>query len=426
MGGLRPAAGAQTLTEEALMAADVARDGATETLRHAVALASSLSSSSSSSSKPLPPAAPAPSAVVGPSLAAHTSGGGSGGGPCGEELVGGVGRGKGGAGSRNGDDEALQDWVLQTLSPLLQHPSGTETRSKAPAAGVKKSGTRRKLSAAESKKSAAEIQATDLSAALGIADALLLQAARDPPSPINSGGHWGSQPLLVRLLLDTPLAAGLLALARYGCAPVSAEDDAQHSIESSTSPQLPPTRKRRQQRRQQRQQQSPGAGGGGGSAGDPPLGAAAVHAIVDERAVEVAAATADAALVLAREAAALSPEGLWLGLRAELLPALAAAAGAGTRPGDGPGSRAGGGSGGGASFACADSGSGGGGGVGVAGGARAALVLKEVVGGMGTGVVPFAARLLPVALRGMTDVNEQVRGYTTIPWLATAGGGSFT
>ncbi|CAM9732253.1 unnamed protein product, partial [Scytosiphon promiscuus] len=304
-------------------AADVARDGATETLRHAVALASSSPSSSAQARRTA--VTPAPSAA--PRLASV-------------------------AGSPVGD------WARRTLAPLLQHPSFTPTSKTGNAAEAAAAvPARRKLSAAECKKSPAEIRATELSAALGVTDALL-QAARDPP--VADGDRQraavarSQRPLLASLLLDTPLAAGLVALACSGRVPVTSVGgnmDTEVSIEGRRS-----------------------------SARSRPL----------------LAATADAALAITRDAAAIFPRGLWVGIRAELLPALAA----------GPVSSSG------------DSGADGnevafGGGifgVGVTGGVRVGLVLKEVVSGMGTGVVPFAARLLPVALRGMTDANEEFRG----------------
>lgn len=387
--------------EEALVAADVARDGATETLRHAIALASPPGARVTEASPALRTAASATSArYLSVSGTRGSDGGGSGGGGRDGDgkIAGDPGRGRGG-GVGSGDCKAVQDWVLQTLAPLLQHPLGRET-SRAKTAGVKRSGTipivlpgtQRKLSAAELKKPVAEVRAIELSAVLGVADALLLQATRGaPPQPVDEPGRRGvkgaPQPLLASLLLETPLAAGLLRLACSGCAPVSAEDNAaQSSSGTAASGRIPPSRRRQRQRNTN------------GGDGDATEGTAlwAVHMTADERAV--AAATAEAALVIAREAAALCPEGLWVGLRAELLPALAA----------GPESPSGGVGG---SVACVDGGDGeggGGGSIGVARGVRAGLVLKEVVAGMGIGVVPFAARLLPVALRGMTDANEQV------------------
>lgn len=408
--------------EEALVAADVARDGATETLRHAICLALASSSGSAASRMAgappaLPPAAPVLSARSSSSAsgACHRSGGGgSGGNGDGSDGEGGnlegpvtgLGRGVGSGGGR-----AVQDWVLQTLAPLLQHPSGRETRKKTVnSAALKRSGdvpivlpeTRRKLSAAELKKSPAEVRATELSAALGVADALLLQASAaggTPPADESGRGGQdgkGPRPLLARLLLETPLAAGLLALARSDCARVRAEQDENPEDSHGTAFQsrTPSSRRRRHHQDQEQRNTNGGGGGGGDAEGFAPRAAADT---ADERAV--VAATAEAALGIAREAAALCPEGLWVGLRAELLPALAAA-------GSGSGSSSGGV---GWSVARVDGGVGEGGGGGVAGRVRAGLVLKEVVGGMGTGVVPFAARLLPVALRGMTDANEQVR-----------------
>lgn len=372
--------------EEALVAADVARDGASETLRRAIALASASSSA-------VPSAKPCLSAA-GTCSSGSGSDSSSGGGRDGEgERAGGPGRGPGG-GVGSGDGRAVQDWVLQTLAPLLQHPSGREKRVKA-APGttpIVLPETRRKPRAEDLEKSPAEVRAIELSAALGVADALLLQAARSttPPAdePNRRGqGREGPQPLLARLLLETPLAAGLLALACSGCAPpvrAGAAETPQSSRGAAARSRIPPSRRHR--RRQQQQN-----GGGDEAEGTNAPQAAALTA--DERAV--AAATAEAALAIAREGAAVCPEGLWVGLRAELLPALAAGSGSASGVG---------GVGGG--VPCFDGGDGGGG---VASDVRTGLVLKEVVAGMGTRVVPFAARLLPVALRGMTDAREEVR-----------------
>ena len=411
-----PAALAAT-AEEALVAADVARDGATEVLRHAIALAS-------------PPASQMaePPPALSASGACRSAGAGSGRGRDGEAgNVAGAAAGSGGrAGSEGG--RAVQEWVLQTLAPLLQHPSGRETRKKN-SSTAKRPGcipialpeTRRKLSAAELKKSPAEVRTIELSAALGVADALLLLVQTDAPAnppPVRGAGRRGQegkgpQPLLARLLLETPLAAGLLALACSGRAPARAEQDetTQGSCGTATaSPsRTPPSRRRRPRHHHEQRNKN---GGGGDAEGIAPQTAAAATAAATAADTadkgEVAATTADAALAIAREAAALCPEGLWVGLRAELLPALAGGSGSGSGSGPGSGSRSGGG--GNAAHVDGGVGKGGGGvGAGVAGGVRAALVLKEVVGGMGTGVVPFAARLLPVALRGMTDGNEQVK-----------------
>ncbi|CAB1096075.1 unnamed protein product [Ectocarpus sp. CCAP 1310/34] len=376
-----PSTAAAAATEETLMAVEVACDGATEMLRHAVSLAPS--SSAVPTAPVLPPASPASAArpllAPGSTRSDVRSGGGRGEGR--EEVVKDGGReGRRGRGGRGG--KAVRDWALQTLAPLLRHPSGMGTQG----GNTIGAGTaalprpQRKLSAAEKKKSADEIRAIDLSAALGVAEALL-QAARDRTAAAAAAAanpDRGERPLLGSLLLETSLAAGLLALARSGV-PVSGEDE---GADISAEPSHRRTRLRQHRR----------SGGGAGNAHDG--GTPSVDG--GGHAAAVAAATADAALIIARDAAALFPDGLWEGLRSDLLPALAAGACSGDVGGSGMR---------GGSF-----GDGGVGGIGVAGDVRAGLVLKEVVGGMGTGVVPYAARLLPVALRGMTDANEEVRG----------------
>lgn len=249
-------------------------------------------------------------------------------------------------------------WLRQTLAPLMRYATANVGDNKpafavlpaaaataAPAAAARA----RKLSASERKLSPADLFANEVSAALGLANALV-QAARNPVS-----GRPGP---LEGLLLETTLAAGLVALARS----VSAVTDSTESLAQG--------------------QQQPDRGG------YPPSS-------VEDGGAAVSTAEADAAMLIAREAAALYPEGVWLGLRAELLPALAAGSSVGGGGGNGEGS---GGGGGGGSSAC----------VSAARGVRAGLVLREVVDGMGKGVVPFATRLLPVALRGMTDTNEEV------------------
>ncbi|CAM9816122.1 unnamed protein product, partial [Ectocarpus sp. 12 AP-2014] len=375
-----PATAAAAATEETLMAVEVACDGATEMLRHAVSLAQS--SSVAPTAPVLPPASPASAArpLPAPGSSRGDVGSGGGRGEGREEVVKDGGReGRRGREGRGG--KAVRDWALQTLAPLLRHPSGMGAQG----GNTIGAGTaalhrpQRKLSAAEKKKSADEIRAIDLSAALGVAEALL-QAARDRTAAAAAANpDRGARPLLGSLLLETSLAAGLLALARSGRVPVSGEDEgADISAE--------PSRRRISLRQRDR------SGGGAGNAHD--AGTPSVDG--GGHAAAVAAATADAALIIARDAAALFPDGLWGGLRSDLLPALAAGACSGDVGGSGMR---------GGSF-----GDGGVGGIGVAGDVRAGLVLKEVVGGMGTGVVPYAARLLPVALRGMTDANEEVRG----------------
>ncbi|CAN0147903.1 unnamed protein product, partial [Ectocarpus sp. 13 AM-2016] len=161
------------------MAVEVACDGATEMLRHAVSLAQS--SSVAPTAPVLPPASPASAARPLPAPGSSRSDVGSGGGrdEGREEVVKDGGR-EGGRerGGRGG--KAVRDWALQTLTPLLRHPSGMGAQG----GNTIGAGTaalhppQRKLSAAEKEKSADEIRAIDLSAALGVAEALL-QAARD-------------------------------------------------------------------------------------------------------------------------------------------------------------------------------------------------------------------------------------------------------
>lgn len=249
----------------------------------------------------------------------------------------------------------MDGWLRQTLAPLMRYATANVGDSKpafavlpaaatAPAAAARA----RKLSASERKLSPADLFANEVSAALGLANALV-QAAQNPVN-----GRAGP---LEGLLLETTLAAGLVALARS----VSAVTDSAESLAQG--------------------QQQPDRGG------CPPSS-------VEDGGAAASTAEADPAMLIAREAAALYPEGVWLGLRAELLPALAV--GSSVRGGGGNGEGSGGGGGG--SSAC----------VSAARGVRAGLVLREVVDGMGKGVVPFATRLLPVALRGMTDTNEEV------------------
>lgn len=298
--------------EESVAVAETARAGALETLSHAVAL--------------VPPS--------------------SGAKPCGSGDCGG-GRG------------TVGNWAQQTLAPLLRECAGKlhqeeedvgdegEEAVEESVVALGRPATARKLSASERKMPEVELRAHELSAALGVADALL-HAARKPVD-----GRAGP---LADLLLETPLAAGLLARARLVSALVPVADSAVSAEFSDEG---------------QHYQKA----GQGESDGPTSLKADSDAA--------ASAVTADAALRIVREASALCPEGVWMGLRAELLPALAA-----------------GSSGGGSS---------------AAGAVRAALVLREVVDGMGTRVVPFAARLLPVALRGMTDANEQVR-WSGVCW----------
>ncbi|CAM9501831.1 unnamed protein product, partial [Ectocarpus sp. 8 AP-2014] len=222
-----PATAAAAATEETLMAVEVACDGATEMLRHAVSFASS--SSAAPTAPVLPPASPASAARPLPAPGSSRSDVGSGGGRGEgreEEVKGGGREGGRGRGGRGG--KAVRDWALQTLAPLLRHPSGMGTQG---GNTIIEAGTtalprpQRKLSAAEKKKSTAEIRAIDLSAALGVAEALL-QAARDRTAAAAAANpHWGARPLLGSLLLETSLAAGLLALARSGRVPVSGEDE---------------------------------------------------------------------------------------------------------------------------------------------------------------------------------------------------------
>lgn len=249
----------------------------------------------------------------------------------------------------------MAGWLQQTLAPLMRYAAANVGNSRPAFAGPATApepaaaARARKLSASERKLSPADLFANEVSAALGLANALV-QAARNPVN-----GRTGP---LEGLLLETTLAAGLMALARS----VSAGTDSAESLARS-------------------QQQSE-------DAGYPPSS-------MEDGGTAASTAEADAAMLIVREAAALYPEGVWLGLRADLLPVLAAGLPVGGGGGSGESSVGGGGSG---SSAC----------ISAARGVRAGLVLREVVDGMGKGVVPFATRLLPVALRGMTDTNEEV------------------
>lgn len=358
-------------SDEVASAAAISCSGATETLRHAVVLVPCGMTPAPCEVALAPNGMTPAHAPLGASsspgaLAVSSSGGasGCGDGPREEHVL-------------TGDDSdkkrevlarrrgAMGGWLEQTLDPLVRYAAtanvgGSKPVFAASAAAAPPAAVRtRKLSASERKLSPAELMANEISAALGVTSALV-QAARNPV-----GGQAGP---LKSLLLETTLAAGLVALARFV---VADTDSAESQIISRT------------------QQQS-------GHDGHPP-------SIVEGGGAAAASqAQADAALLIAKEMAALYPEGLWLGLRAELLPALAAGLSVAGSGGSGEGS--GGGSGGG------DGGGGGGGSVCISavGGVRPGLVLREVVDGMGKGVVPFATRLLPVALRGMTDTNEEV------------------
>lgn len=305
---------------EALSA--VAYAGATETLRYAANFAP----------RPIVLSSSAGSVVEGSAMTFDNNGG------------------KGHGGSDDGGGEASRDdgfggWVLQTLSPLARYaadsandessgklspatlPGVAEALPAIPANEVAvaapMASRRRKLSVVERKMSAAELHAHELSAALGLVEALV-RATQDP-----IGGRTEH---LEALMLETPLIAGLLALAKT--IPTSNESEVSG------------------------------------------------HASYND------SAAVGAALTIAKDAASICPKGIWLGLRAKVLPAIAA----------------------GSSSACGDR---------VGRGdsevrsaqerSRASLVLKEIVEGMGTGVVAFAARLLPVALKGMMDADEKVK-----------------
>ncbi|CAM9115468.1 unnamed protein product [Laminaria digitata] len=358
LAGKQSSGAAGPLSDEASSAAAVARSGATETLRHAVVLAPrgitrALALETSSSS------------AVDTLAGSDCGGSGCSDGP-GEED---------GFPEYNRDGrrdtlamraEAMGEWLHQTLTPLTRCATATNvgdrkkpfagsaaaTALAAPAAPTRA----RKLSASERKLSPADLSTNEVSAALGLANALV-QAARNPVS----GGEAGP---LEGLLLETTLAAGLVALARsVSPGTESAENSLAQSQQQSDHGRCPP------------------------------------FVVEDGGGAAASTAEADAAMFIVREAAALYPEGVWLGLRAELLPALAAGSSS-VGGGGGSGEDSGGGGGGsGGGSVC----------VSAARGVRAGLVLKEVVDGMGKGVVPFATRLLPVALRGMTDTNEEVR-----------------
>lgn len=293
-------------------AAAVAYAGATETLRYAVTFAP----------RPIALSLSAGSVVEGSAITFDNSGGGE----------------------ASGDD-GFGGWVLQTLAPLMRYAADSANKkssgklspatlsgvaealppipANAVAVGAPVVSRRRKLSAGERKMSAAELHAHELSAALGLVEALV-RATQDPVV--------GRPEHLATLMLETPFVAGLLALAKT----IPTSNESEVSANASYN------------------------------------GIAAVGA----------------ALTIAKDAASIFPKGVWLGLRAKVLPAIAA----------------------GSSSACGDR---------VGRGdsevrsarerSRASLVLREIVEGMGTGVVPFAARLLPVALKGMMDADEEVK-----------------
>lgn len=271
----------------------------------------------------------------------------------------------------------IHGWVRQTLAPLLllaaptRPADGDEEDGEVKEKGQRGSATGEPaVSTIPTAAMAAEATlqgSRDLWAALAVANALV-QAARHPASAAAAtGGSSSSMSLLSAFLLETPLASGLLALSRWplfrsvaaAAATTTADGD---SFADS------------------------GGGGAWSSSIDP---------------------SSDAAMVVVKEAARLCPEGVWAGLRADVLPALTGSCSF-IVAGD-------------AVVDMVDAGSGdleaaGNGGLGAQGrelrwGAR---VLREMVDGMGTGVVPFAARLLPVALRGMTHADDEVRGWTLV------------
>lgn len=258
------------------------------------------------------------------------------------------GRGHGGSDGGGGEvrrDYGFGSWVLQTLAPLARYaadsandessgklspatlPGVAEALPAIPAneisVAARMASRRRKLSVGERKMSAAELHAHELSAALGLVEALV-RATQDPV-----GGHTEH---LEALMLEMPLIAGLLALAK--------------TIPNSNEREV------------------------------------SAHASYND------SAAVGAALAIAKDVASICPKEIWLGLRAMVLPAIAAGSlsACGDRMGRGD-----------SEVRSAQERS------------RASLVLREVVEGMGTGVVPFAARLLPVALKGMMDTDEKVK-----------------
>lgn len=207
----------------------------------------------------------------------------------------------------------------------------------------------------------------DLWAALAVANALV-QASRHSVSAATAaaaaaGGNSPSMSLLSAFLLETPMASGLLALSRR---PVT------HSVTAAATSTA----------------DGDNIADSGGVGGDS-------SSLID--------LSSDAAVAVIKEAAGLCPEGVWAGLRADVLPALTGSCSF-IVPSN-------------AIVDMMDAGSG------DHDVARNSVLrkqewelrwggrmLREMVDGMGVGVVPFAARLLPVALKGMTHADDEVRG----------------
>lgn len=342
-------------------------------------------------------------AKIFPVCGGSTNAGGGGGG----DAAVGVGKGD----NHDGGVAAVGDWVLQALGPLLRyaektykidqlegervmemdtaHSSGSggggigvvrnvtanpssvvaAANANPSASAVKNAGDATTRSITSATTSAANIDngataTRELWVALTVADALV-QAARYPDAEDSDtasvdGAVAGDAPRgpLSAVLFGTPLAAGLLALARSPTL-ADADADAEHS---TVTPAVDVKR------------ETLATTPDGMVTGDGP---------------------ADAALVIVKEAAALCPEGVWTGLRAELLPALTAVGGVSDGDGGGGGQEGGGER------------------------RRGAQMLRDVVNGMGTGVVPFAARLLPVALRGMTDADDEVSTYPGVSYVCS-------
>lgn len=319
----------------------------------------------------------------------------------------------------------LGDWVHQTLAPILSlstsarsadhengvkakrcHDSGsrgTAANEALPppppqplpvAAGSVGSGTpaspRAKTATTVAEAAAAARGSRDLWAALAVANALV-QAARQPAAPATSGASDGlrSRSLLPTFLLETSLASGLLALTR---GPLFHLGTLHQSESGNDDPNIA------------RPNSAATAAATTTSASSDRV---AYSGSVNVGGCASMGALSSAAMAIVKDAAGLCPEGMWTGLRVEVLPALAGSpcffgksddvvgdvvdATSDVRETDG-GAR----------------GWGRGHGHELRWGAR---VLREAVDGMGTGVVPFASRLLPVALRGMTHADEEVRDF---------------
>lgn len=250
----------------------------------------------------------------------------------------------GGVGPARVGAKAAGDWVQQTLAPLLSYRYNDDGNAKSDGLGA---------GATVGAACGAGIPPRDprqVWASLAVADAIV-RAAQDASS--------GGEEVISALALQAPLISGLLALARRPASDFlylarAAAAEAPASL---------------------------------GSQGEIEQGSnTAARALAGDDEEENCSDLADAAMSLAKSAAALCPKVIWDGIREEVLPILK-----GTRSGNDTAARN----------------------VGITKvnfeRQRAALVLRDMVDGMGTGVVPFATRLLPVALKGMMDSHKEVK-----------------